>query len=396
VFLRSTITATVAAALVSAPVVGQQPGSPKSLCTSAIRAINSSAEKTLKQGSPGMLVQVARAGNVLFTGTYGHANLEHAAPIVRDTVFSLASITKQFTAAAILLLIEDGKLDLDDKLSRYVPELPQSEKVTLNQLLIHTSGIPDYSEDPTGDKTKSIAKTPAEMLSWITSLQPAFLFTPGTKWSYSNSNYVLLGLVAERASGRPLAALFQERLFTPAGLKDTAFDDPADVVPHRAQGYRRSKNARGGFENADWISPTIPGPAGGLRSTGGDLVRWSDALFSGRVLKPNSLKLMIAAGVMNDGRTTKLGMPEGWQKGLNSDYGMGVFIKPTTAGVRIGHGGDVSGFSTWVAHYPEPEVTIVHMINSQSASMDTDAIEAAVFSGPDGLCLAGRNSRERT
>jgi CubicO group peptidase (beta-lactamase class C family) len=343
--------------------------------------------KTLAQGSPGMLVQVAKDGDVLFAGTYGRANLEHQIFVNRNTVFKLASITKEFTAAAILLLVEDGKLKLDDMLSTYVPELPQADTVTLYQLLVQTSGIPDYAEDPAAAKTKSVAKTPEEMLAWIGNLTPTLLFEPGTKWSYSNSNYALLGLVAERVSRQPLPTLFEYRLFRPAGLISTRFDDPADVVPQRAQGYRKSKAAASGFVNADWISPTIPGPAGGLRSTGDDLVRWSNALFNGRVLKPASVRSMTSAGLLKDGRTTKFGMPEAWQKGLNSDYGMGVFIKPTSAGTRIGHSGGIDGFSTWVAHYPAERVTIVHMINSESADMDTDAIEAAVFSGSSGLCL---------
>jgi CubicO group peptidase (beta-lactamase class C family) len=161
----------------------------------------------------------------------------------------------------------------------------------------------------------------------------------------------------------------------------TAFDDPADVVPHRAQGYQAMKSQPGTILNADWISPTIPGPGGGLRSTGDDLIRWNQALFSGRILQRETLKRMITAGVLSDGRTTKLGMPEARQKGLNSDYGMGFFIRPTSAGLRIGHSGDVDGFSTWAAHYPSYGVTIVHMSNSQSADMATDVIEAAVFSG---------------
>jgi CubicO group peptidase (beta-lactamase class C family) len=283
--------------------------------------------------------------------------------------------------------VEDGKLKLEDKLSRYVPELPQAGDVTIYQLLVQTSGIPDYAEDPSGSSTKAVAKTPKQMLSWISSLTPQLLFQPGSRWAYSNSNYVLLGLVAERVSGQPLWGFMTDRVLRPAGLTHTGFDDPAHIVPNRAHGYRRSKAAPERFVNADWISPTIPGAAGGLRSTGDDLIRWQNALFGGRILKPEMLKMMTAAGVTNDGRTTKHGMPLDWQKGLNSDYGMGFFIKPTKAGTRIGHSGGIDGFSTWLAHYPEQGVTIVHMINSDSADMDADAIEAAVFSSGRGLCL---------
>lgn len=378
------LAASGAAAAASARAEGQPP--PR-LCAPAVQAIDAAVAKTMKQGSPGMIVEIARDGELLFSGAYGYADLEQQTGVTRDTVFKLASITKEFTAAAILTLIEDGKLKLDDTLAQHVPEMPAAAKVRIYDLLIQTSGIPDYSEDPSGEKTKSVAKTPAEMLAWIARLTPRLDFEPGTKWRYSNSNYVLLGLIAERVSGKPLDALFQERLFTPAGLTSTAFDDPADVVPFRAEGYRRAKDEPSGFRNAAWISPTMPGPAGGLRATARDLIRWNEALFGGRILKPASLKSMMGAGVMADRRTTKFGMPEDWQKGLNSDYGMGVFIKPTAGGTRIGHSGDIDGFSTWVAHYPASGVTIVQMINSQSADLNIDTVEAAVFSGPSGPCL---------
>jgi CubicO group peptidase (beta-lactamase class C family) len=376
----------VGAAFLAAPAFAQSgPG----LCTPSLAEIDASVAKTLAQGSPGMAVAVGKGGRVLLSRGYGFADLEHRAPVTRDTVFSLASITKQFTAAAVLLLAEEGKLKLDEPVSKYVPELPQGRRVTLYQLLVQTSGIPDYAEDPAGSSTKSVAKTPAEMLAWISRLSPPLQFEPGSKWAYSNSNYALLGLIAERVSGEPLSAFFQRRLFTPAGLRNTAFDDPADVVPHRARGYRKDAMAPSGFANADWISPTIPGPAGGLRSTAGDLLRWSDALHSGRILKASSLRRLTRAGLLADGRTTKFGMPEAWQKGLNSDYAMGFFLTPTAYGRRLSHGGDVDGFSTWLAHYPERQVTIALLINSQSADMDKDRIEAAVFRSLEGRCTSG-------
>ena len=357
------------------------------LCKASGEAIDKLAAATMAQGSPGMIVEVARDGAVVFAGTYGLANLEHQAPITRDTVFRLASVTKTFTAALILSLSEDGKLSLDDPLRKHVPEFAVAKDVTLSQLLIHTSGIPDFAEDPAGDKTKSVAKTPAEMLDWIKALTPALQYQPGTKWSYSNSNYALLGLIAERVSGKPLADLYRERLFVPAGAAGLAVDDPADVVPYRAQGYRRIKGQPGKFRNAAWIHPTIPGAAGGLRGTADDLIRFSHALYGGGILNAASLRQLHAAGKLSDGRTTKFGMPLDWQKGLNSDYGLGLFIKPTPGGTRLAHQGDIDGFSTWMAYYPASKTTIVHMINSQSADMNTNAIEAAVFSEAGGPCI---------
>jgi CubicO group peptidase (beta-lactamase class C family) len=303
-------------------------------CRVALEGIEASVQQTLGQGAPGMMVAAAVDGGPMLAMPRGRANLEHDVPLARGSVFPLASVTKQFTAALILSLREEGRLKLEDPLSRYIPELPQAGRVTLYQLLVQTSGLPDYSEDPAGSASKSVARTPAEMVAWIARLQPAFQFEPGTRWAYSNSNYVLLGLVAERAGGKPLAALFEERLFRPAGLKVTAIDDPTHVVTRRVQGYRRDRKAAAGFTNAAWISPTIPGPAGGLRSTADDLIRWTDALFGGRVLKPESLKLMLAPGRLNDGRTTRLGMPADWQRGMNADYAMGLFVTPGASGPR--------------------------------------------------------------
>lgn len=355
------------------------------LSAAAVRTIDAAVARTLAQGSPGMAVAVTRRGQVVFARGYGLADLEHHVPVTRDTVFKLASVTKQFTAAAVLLLAQDGKLALDDRLSRHVPELAQAAEVTLYHLLVQTSGVPDYAEDPSGAPLKSVARTPTEMLAWIDRLTPALAFEPGTRWAYSNSNYVLLGLVVERVSGERLGEFFARRLFVPAGLRHTAFDDPADVVSHRAAGYRRSSSDPGGFQNAAWISPTIPGPAGGLRTTIDVLVRWSDALFAGRIIAADSLARMTSAGRLNDGRTTRWGMPKDWREGLDADYGMGVFVSVARGRRRIWHSGEIDGFTAWLAHYPDDAVTIALLENSESADMDRDAIEAAVFSS-----LAGR------
>jgi CubicO group peptidase (beta-lactamase class C family) len=333
-----------------------------------------------------MAVGVSHRGRMLFARGYGLANVEHQARLGPDSPFLLASVTKQFTAAAVLLLVEDRKIGLDDRLSRHVPELPQLGHVTLRQLLVQTSGIADYSEDPSGSPTKSVARSLPEMIAWIGRLEPAQHFPVGMGWGYSNSNYVLLGAVIERASGSALADFFRERLFGPAGLSDTAWDDPRDVVPGRVQGYRRAKDAPSGFAHADWISPSIPGPAGGLRTTINDPLRWSEALHGGKVIKARSLRMMTQAGRMSDGRSTKLGMPVDWQRGMNADYGMGVFITSVKNDRRIWHSGDVDGFSTWLAYYPDQRVSIAAMINSHSADMDKDAIERAVLEGITAGC----------
>jgi CubicO group peptidase (beta-lactamase class C family) len=354
---------------------------PDRLAPEASRAIDAAAAKALASGSPGMVVAASDARGVLFSRSYGQADLEHGAPIRPDTVFQIASVTKQFTAAAVLLMVEDGRLSLDDRLSQHVPEFPGGDRVTIRHLLTLTSGIPDYAEDPAGDRIKSVPKTPSEMVAWIAQLRPAFNFEPGAGWGYSNSNYVLLGLVVERVSGESLASVFRKRLFDPARMTRTAFDDPTEVVLHRAQGYRKAKAAASGFANAAWISPTIPGAAGGLRSTAGDLLLWTRALFDGRILKPESLALMTTPGRLTDGRTNKNGMPVPMQKGWNSDYGLGLFLGSPDGRRRFWHAGDVDGFASWLAYYPDRGLAVVILQNSQSADRFESDIERALL-GP--------------
>lgn len=357
-------------------------------CEQAISQIDSAAEKSLDQGGAGMVVLVGRNGRPVISRAYGFSNLEHGVPTTPETVFRIASVSKQFTAAAILLLMEDGRLDLDDPLSLYVPELPQANEITLYHLLVQTSGLPDYADDKTSNATMSVARSSDEMIQWIASLEPRQLFKPGERWSYSNSNYALLGAVIERVGGKPIQDFFEERLFTPAGMEHTGFDDPSEIVPSRAAGYRRSAGTSSGFSNADLLSWTIPGAAGGLRSTAGDLLIWNNALFSGQLISQASLGAMIAPGKLSDGQTTKRGMPEAWQLGLDADYGMGVFISNSAGGPRIWHSGDMPGFSSWMAHYPEQDAVIALLRNSESADMDSGAIENAAFTFISSDCPA--------
>ncbi len=358
------------------------------LCPADVTAIDVAVADTMERGSPVMVVGVARDGSVVFSRGYGLADVERATAVAPDTVFRLASITKQFTAAAVMLLVEEGRVNLQDRLSEYVPELAQADEVTLYQLLVQTSGIPDYAERLASADAKATARTTEQMIALIGAQEPRLEFEPGSRWAYSNSNYVLLGAVVERVSGQSLARFFSERLFAPAGLTDTVLGDPSPTDPRHASGYRRARDASSGFVRADDISFTIPGAAGGLRTTASDLLRWSDALFAGRIVTRASLATMIAPGRLSDGRTTKFGMPEAWQAGLNADYGFGFFISPSAAGPRIWHSGDIDGFSTWMAHYPDVGVTIALMQNSESVSLPHELVENAVLASVQG-CVAG-------
>lgn len=340
--------------------------------------IDRAARETLAR-CPGIAIAAMRQDQVIFSRAYGLADIEGGVAAKPETVFRIASTTKTFTAAAVLLLVADGRLSLDDRLSRHVPELPQADRVSLYQLLTHTAGLPDYAEDPVGAATVALPHTAAEMIAWIGGLKPALTFEPGTAWRYSNSNYWMLGIVIERVTGRALSAVFRERLFVPAGLTQTAFDEPADIVPGRARGYRFDK-ARG-FLNADPISATVPGPAGGLRSTAAELAGFGQALLGGRILRKAQLARMTAPGLLTDGRPNRWGMPPEWREGLQADYGMGLFVDRRTGPLRYSHTGDVNGFHSWLALYPASEVSIAILMNSESADAPEDAVQTAVLAG---------------
>lgn len=356
-------------------------------CLAHSSAIDAAASKTMAQGNPGMVVAVARRGHPAAIKAYGTADLEQGAPMRPDATFRVASLTKQFTAAAVLGLAAEGKLTLDDPLAKHLPEFAQLKGVTLRHLLLHTSGIADYAADELGNTTRTIPHSTAQMLVWIDDIAKQPRFIPGTQWEYSNSNYVLLGAVVERVTGQPLETVFRQRLFDRAELSDTRFDVETDVVKHRARGYRKLRSAPTGFANAEPNHHSVPGAAGGLRSTAADLIRWSEALFAGRVISVADVRRMTAPGTLNDGRTTRFGMPPAWREGLNADYAMGVFVSGTPYGERVWHSGEIDGFTSWLAHYPAHGVTIALLQNSESADFDEKAIEASVFAAIKDGCV---------
>lgn len=394
---RGTLAVTLALLAVGSPGAAATPGQPVApatpqLCGAAVSDIAAAISSSRAQGSPGALIEVAQKGVSLFGAGYGEADVEHAVPLTRDTVFPLASLTKMFTAAAILKLHEQGRLALDAPVSTILPGMPPGlDAVRIYDLLVQTSGIPDFANDAETLRTQSVSRSRAEMLALAIRMAQQPHFAPGTRWEYSNTNYVLLGAIIEQVTGTDLAGAYAALLFTPAGLSTIRLDNPADVVPHRARGYRRDPAQPSGFANAAWLNPSIPGAAGGLRGTAQDLVRWSKALFAGPVLRGDTVALMRAPGRLKDGRTTRAGMPQDWQDGLRSDYAMGLFVREDTpGGIRLSHSGDIDGFSTWFAYYPASGVTIVQMINSQSANLEAEQVEAAVFRKGRRPCLEAR------
>lgn len=326
-------------------------------------AIDRAAQAAIDSGeSPGLQVAVFKNGAPVLVKGYGSANLELKVPVANDSVFRIGSVTKQFTAAALLKLQEEGKLSTSDKLSKYYPAYPRAADVTLAQMLHHTSGLHSYTDDEAIiQREAAVTLTTDQWVERFARMPKTQDFEPGTGWTYSNTAYFLLGGVVEKVEGKPLATVLEDRFFTPLGMTQTALDDEQEIVPARVAGY--DGEGPGKFKNARLISMTIPGGAGAMRSSASDLVKWNAALFGGKVLKPDSWKAMIAPGRLNDGKLSSTAMPKVDGAGP-SEYGFALGIAKLEGHTRIGHGGGIFGFNTSLQEFPDDRITVAVIANS--------------------------------
>ncbi len=292
-------------------------------------------------------VLVVEGDRVLLDKGYGMASLEWQVPNVPEAKFRLGSLTKQFTATLILLLQQDGKLNINDPIGKYLTDTPPAwAKITLANLLGHTSGIPSF----TGFKefhTWSMNPHSAEEEIALFRDKPLD-FEPGSKFVYSNSNFIVLGAVIEKVSGKKYADQLRERIFEPLGMKDSGLDSDELVLPKRANGYVPGPH---GIEVARSESMTVPWSAGSIYSTTGDLLKWEHGLFGGKILNADSLKLMTTPG--------------------KGDYGLGVFIE-NRDGVRVvSHGGGIEGFNTNLMYAPEKQIAVIVLSNVNGGAPDS-------------------------
>ena len=284
-------------------------------------------------------VLVAQGDRVLLDKGYGMADLEWDIPNTPEVVFRLGSLTKQFTAALVLLLQQDGKLRIDEPVGKYLPEAPAAwEKITLANLLGHTSGIPNFTSDKAFPTWCMSEHTHAEELAFFR--DKPLDFEPGSQFAYSNSNYEVLGLVIEKVSGRTYGDLLRERLFEPLGIKHTGLDSDELILPKRAQGY---SPGQGGLVHARSESMSVPWAAGSVYSTTGDLRRWEEGLFGGKVLDAGSLKRMTTPG--------------------KGEYGLGLEVTRKDGLDVVAHGGGIEGFNTELTYVPERQITVVVLSN---------------------------------
>lgn len=302
---------------------------------------------------PGAAVIAVREGAVVYRGAIGMADLELGVPLEPEMVFRLGSITKQFTAAAILLLEEEGKLEVTDPITEYLPDYPTNgHTITIEHLLTHTSGIYSYTDLPGYMATTVRQDMTVEELIEQFKDQP-MEFSPGERWSYSNSGYILLGAILEEVSGVTYAEFLEDRIFEPLDLQQTYYGGP-QIIPNRVTGYDNNAN---GLRNAYPLSMTQPYAAGSILSTVDDLAQWNAALFGGDLLSSASLEKMTSPYTLNDGSS--------------ASYGYGLAATQLRGSAALTHGGGIFGFQTLGIHIPDHDVYVAVLSNSSGHRPDT-------------------------
>jgi len=315
-----------------------------------------------KQRIPGLSLAVVKDGQIILAKGYGYANVEHQVPVKPETIFQSGSMGKQFTATAVMLLVEEGKINLDEKISKYLGEVPESwQNITVRHLLTHTSGLTDYPDD--FDFRRDY--TEAELLKRAQAIKLAF--NPGEKWQYSNMGYVTLGILIGKVTGQFYGDFLQGRVFKPLGMTTTRIISEADIIPNRAAGYHFVKNE---LKNQDWVSPTVNTTAdGALYFTVLDLAKWDAALYGERVLKKTSLQQMWTPVRLNNNKTT--------------DYGFGWSFARINGHHIIEHGGAWQGFTSYIGRYVDDKLTVIVLDNLAGGNVGKIARHVAAIYNPE-------------
>ena len=328
------------------------------------------AKEMAGQRVPGLAVGIYSRGQVLLAKGYGLANVELNVPVKPETIFQSGSVGKQFVSAAIMMLVEEGKVSLDDSVTKYFPDAPASwKKILIKNLLSHTSGLSEYeSSDRTGPKgpfylrldfsEEELAKKIEEMpIEWAA----------GEKWGYRNTNYVLLGIIIHKITGQHYAEFLAERIFKPLGMTSTRLISDRDIIPNRSAGYEI--DAKGELKNQDWVSPTFDSTAdGALYFNVLDLAKWDEALYGTKLLKQTSLDRIWTVYPLNDGKPNPAGYGFAWMMGDQGGH------------KRIEHGGAWQGFTCNISRYPNDGLTVVVLTNLDAGHANP-AVIAHVVAG---------------
>jgi CubicO group peptidase (beta-lactamase class C family) len=313
-----------------------------------------------EQHIPGLTLLVSKSGKPLRAGGYGVSNLELNVPAKPESIFQSGSVGKQFTATAVMMLVEDGKVGLEDPLTRYFPDAPTSWKqATVRELLSHTAGFTDYPEG--FDEQKNY--TEDELLKIVEAIPLAY--EPGTGWSYSNLGYLTLGILIHKVTGEFYGDFLERRIFRPLAMTTTRIINEADIVPNRSAGYRL---VNGQVKNQEWVSPSLNTTAdGSLYFSILDLAKWDAALYTERLLKKSSLARMWSVAPLRNGQPN------------SGHYGYGWFIAVQDGHRLIEHEGAWQGFETQISRYVDDELTVVVLTNLADAKPDVIAHGVAKF-----------------
>jgi len=326
-----------------------------------VSTVDSMVAAAIKGGTAaaGMTIGVVKGRDTLLLKPYGYADLEFDVPTPDGAIYEIGSVTKQFTAASILLLQEQGKLSVDDELTKYLPDYPtQGRRITIRRLLNHTSGIKGYTEMPEFGPLMG-QHLPKDSLVSLFSKRP-FDFEPGENQVYNNSAFFLLGLIIEKVTGMTYADFVQQKLFGPLGMTSSRYCDEQLIQKKRAHGYDAAPN---GLMVKRYLDQQWPFAAGSLCSTAGDLITWLRALHGGRVLSAASYREMTTPGKLNDGTPIR--------------YGMGIQLTKIAGHRAIHHGGGINGYVTGTAYFPDDTLSVVVLINT-AGSVSADAFVSSI------------------
>jgi CubicO group peptidase (beta-lactamase class C family) len=314
------------------------------------------------QQIPGVSLAVVKDGEILLARGYGFANVEHQVPAKPETIFQSGSTGKQFTATAVMMLVEEEKLSLDDKLTKYFSDSPDAWRdITVRHLLTHTSGMTDYPRD--FDLRRDY--TEDELLQRVKTIPLAF--QPGEKWSYSNLAYVMLGILIHKVSGKFYGDFLQERVFKPLAMSTARIISEADIVPNRAAGYRI---VNGQLKNQNWVSPTLNTTAdGALYLTVYDMAKWDAALYTDKLLKKSTLEQMWAPVKLKSGKT--------------HPYGFGWALTEVRGHRIVEHGGSWQGFKAQITRYLDDKLTVIVFANQARADQAKLAHGVAAIINPE-------------
>ena len=340
-----------------------------------MHAADSIVDAILKRGRVAAVsVAVLRGRDTLVMKGYGMADLENDVPATPATVYRIGSVTKQFTSVAVMQLVEQGKLSLDDDVTKYVPNAPtHGRKILVRHLLNHTSGIPSYTD--VGNSFGRVMRLDLSHDSLLATVKDDSLqFEPGSHFYYNNTGYFLLGMVIERVTGKSYGDYLRDALFAPNGLRSTVYCGNAPLIKRRARGYNGLAT---GLINADFLSMDLPYAAGSLCSSVGDLAVWTRLLHSGKLVSPGSFASMTTPVKLTSGRPMQ--------------YGFGLFMDSLGAHRRIHHGGGINGFISELAYYPDDSLTVV--VLSNTAPAPSEQIAENVARAAFGMPFAGPPER---